>query len=97
MFQGRGTSSKEFKVFGRFKIIKIPFVDIDLKGLLAEAFCLFLRFQSKDWSCIFYCPFQGCGPNNDILSIIDGFISKYMNFQVVWIKNSNLISFLKLY
>ena len=31
MFQGCGTGTEEFKVFGRNKIISIPFIEIELK------------------------------------------------------------------
>ena len=55
------------------------------------------RVLKKGMGRIFKGHLQGIDPCNDILSIVDGFVSKYMNFQVVWIKNSNLISFLNLY
>jgi len=49
MFQGGGTGTQEFKVFGRFVILSIPFIEIDLKSLFTEAFLFIGCREAACW------------------------------------------------
>ena len=60
MFQGCGTGTQEFKVFGKFVILSIPFIEIDLKSLFTEAFLFIGCREAACWEkepiVIFFLP-----------------------------------------